>query len=260
MRESDLTKNIATPAVIVAAIRSGGTFLAHCLSNHPQIFCDRAESLHHKSVWCTSVTTNRRHILAALLNQSGYRASMCKLTYSQAFHDEIWPWLLKRKPYVIWLYRTNLLRQAVSVYLNQQTRQAGALQHPQHSFEEVEAVRVSIEPTLFLKYVRGLAQQNRQAQTRVSSFEHVLTLTYDQVSGGEGLTARKLPPSTGRMVCEFLGVSHSASSLQAMACDLKRINPYPLREMIANWGEVERAILASEFSPMLDDEAIWPTQ
>ena len=49
--QNDRTKNLARPAVVIASVRSGGTYLAHCLSNHPQVFCDRGESLHHDSLW-----------------------------------------------------------------------------------------------------------------------------------------------------------------------------------------------------------------
>ncbi len=40
-----------------------------------------------------------------------------------------------------------------------------------------------------------------------------------------------------------------------MTCDLKRINPQPLGEIILNWAEVRPAIAASEFSACLKQEA-----
>jgi len=41
IRDNDQTKGMAQGAVIIAAIRSGGTFLTHCLSSHSMIHCDR---------------------------------------------------------------------------------------------------------------------------------------------------------------------------------------------------------------------------
>ena len=69
--ENDETKYLARPAVLIASVRSGGTFLAHCLSNHPQIFCDRGESLHYRSLWHTHLTTNRAKLIYCLTHMLG---------------------------------------------------------------------------------------------------------------------------------------------------------------------------------------------
>jgi len=252
IRDNDQTKNMATPAIIVAAIRSGGTFLTHCLSNHRQIYCDRAESLHHLSVWCTTLNPDRRHLLAALTNQSGYQVSMCRLTYIQAFHSEIWTWIVKRQPRVIWLYRDNILRQAISVHLNRMVRDAGKIKRPAHTFDDPKPITVKIAPALFLKYCRGLAERNRMAEKRLAKVEHVYRVTYADVIGGENAVADRLPLNTTKTLCEFLGVRY-----ELLKADLRRVNPFPLRELIGNWTEVEAAIRASEFAEMLEDEKLW---
>jgi hypothetical protein len=248
-RDNDHTKNMAQGALIVAAIRSGGTFLAHCLSNHSQIYCDRAESLHHRSVWCTALKADRRHLLAALLNQSGYRVSMCKLTYVQAFKEGTWGWIIKRQPRVIWLYRENVLRQALSVYLNRQVRQAGVLKRPQHTFRDAKPITVEVEPRRFVRLARSLNVCDKEAKARLAALREVLPLTYVEVVGGENAKADRLPLATTKRVCEFLGVGY-----ELLRCELKRVNPFPMHEMIGNWRDVRKAIKGSEFADLLEAE------
>lgn len=245
MPDNNQIKGIARPAVIVAAIRSGGTFLAHCLSNHPQIFCERGEPMHHRSIWCTSLHPNRRELLAALLNQTGYPVSACKLTYVQAFHRHIWPWLETRRPHVIWLRRENTLRQAVSALLNARSR-SGALKLPQHSFERPNAVRVEIAPESVLAMARKLASRDQWAQERLSGWS-VLPLSYEGLTGGREAVA--LPADVQGAICTFLGVRN-----EAMGADLVKINRAPLREILGNWTEVRAVVRRSEFAKWLEAE------
>lgn len=251
-RQNDQTQNMARPAVIIAAIRSGGTFLSHCLSNHPQIFCDRGEPLHHDSVWVSNLHPDRRHLLAAILNQTGYEVSMCKLTYAQAFHPHIWPWLAKRQPAVIWLTRENLIRQAVSVLINRQARRQGGIKRPQHTFQELRPVQVELAPEQVLAKARELRSHDNQARQRLAGFKAVLPLTYNQIIGGEGESAIRLPVRTTTRLCEFLDVRR-----ETLRSDLKRVNPFALRTLLANWRQVTAAVQASEFAACLIDEGVW---
>lgn len=251
IHENDETRDIARPAIIVAAIRSGGTFLSHCLSNHTQIFCDRSEPLHHRSVWYQGMNPDRQNLLAALLNQTGYLVSMCKLTYIQALEANVMKWLVAKQPMVIWLYRENLLRQAISVHLNWVARRDG-MDHPQHSFRYSKPVKIDVDPGLFLKYMRGLNEQNERMKAALVQYKQVYVLTYADVVGGEGKTTYLLPPKTADDLCKFLGVRS-----ECLSCDLRPINPYPLRELIGNWTEVERAVKASPFADQLEKDPTW---
>lgn len=251
IRENNQMRDMATPVVIVAAIRSGGTFLAHCLSNHPQVFCDRGEPLHHRSVWCNELHPNRRHLLAVLLNQTGYYVSMCKLTYMQAFHRDIWPWLEAHRPRAIWLRRENHVRQAVSVLINKAAR-AGQLKRPQHTFAPTKPVSVELAPALVLKAARGLSAVDRRARKQLAKLGEAYPLTYADVVGGEHMKAERLPTWTAMKLCSWLGVRHTR-----LYCDLQRVNPYPLRKMLSNWAEVEMMVRESEFADCLEDELAW---
>jgi len=238
--ENDETKHIARPAVIVASIRSGGTFLAHCLSNHPQIFCDRGESLHHTSLWHSHLTTNRAKVLFCLTHMHGYQVSMVKLLYQQAFLVEVWDYI--RELPIIWLRRENTIRQAVSVILNKMARR-GRIEHPQHTFGKVDPVRVELEPQRVLNAARNLLVHDRRAKELLDLL-NTLELIYEEIVG-PGST---LADGVARRICEFLGVRSPRCPL---SCDLTRINPRPLEEMIRNWDEVRAAIEASEFAACL---------
>jgi hypothetical protein len=245
--ENDRTQGMSRPAVIIAAIRSGGTFLAHCLSNHSQIFCERGEPLHHGSVWHRTMKPDRQRLLAALLDQTGYQVSVCKLVYVQAFHRDIWPWLEKRRPMVIWLRRENAIRQAVSMLINKRARH-GKITQAQHSFTAGHPVRAELAPDQVLRAARGLQERDLWAIKRLAGWK-TLELTYAQVVGGEGTMASSMPDETCERVCTFLGVR-----MEALGCDLQRVNPYPLSKMLSNWPAVRRAIKGSEFAEMLADE------
>lgn len=245
MPDNNPIKGMARGAVIVAAIRSGGTFLAHCLSNHPQIFCERGEPVHHRSVWCTILDPNRCELLAALLNQTGYQVSACKLTYVQAFHRNIWPWLEQQRPRVIWLHRENVLRQSVSVLLNIRSRD-GAIKLPQHAFERPKSVRVAIEPESVLTMARTLIDRDTMARKRLKGLT-LLPLTYEDITGGGEVAT--LPPAVRDRLCTFLGVR-----VEEMGTDLMKINWAPLKEILTNWSDVHSAVEQSEFARWLERE------
>jgi len=80
--DNDPTKRIAKPFIILANVRTGGTFLAHCLSNHPEIHCDRGETIHHGSIWRKRATaTPFADLFYLLLRQEGYHASGFRMIY-----------------------------------------------------------------------------------------------------------------------------------------------------------------------------------
>lgn len=238
--ENDETKHLARPALIVASLRSGGTFLAHCLSNHPQIFCDRGESLHYRSVWHTHLTTNRPELIYCLTHMQGYQVSMCKLIYQQAFLREVWDYI--REVPIIWLRRENTIRQAVSVLLNQMARR-GKIQRPQHTFGRVEPICVDLKPEWVLKTARVLLERDRKAERRMGPL-NPLALTYEEIVG----SGSTLADESAQKICEFLQVQY----IPGLACELTRINPQSLAEMITNWEVVRKAIEASEFAHCLE--------
>ena len=248
MIENDQTKNMARPFVVIAAVRSGGTFLAHCLSSHPAVFCDRGESLHQSSVWFTQIQTTRPILLHCLTHMAGYQASGCKALYHQAFKEDVWTYLLKQQPATIWIRRENLIRQAVSVILNKLARK-GAIARPQHSFQDVAPARITLNPGHVLGQARNLRSLDEFAAGRMTQMKQVLALTYAQIVGGERQYAQALPDQATATLGAFLGVN-----FRVLRCDLTPINGARLSETLENWPEVRAAIRDSEFASLLSDE------
>jgi len=245
-RENDLTKSIARPAVVIAGVRSGGTYLAHCLSSHPQIFCDRGESLHHNSLWFTYLKVKPEALLHCLLHMQGYHVSVVKLLYSQAFKGSTWAYLKRYRPTVLWLRRENVIRQSVSLLINRAAR-GGKIKRPQHTFEETGPLTIGLSADAILKQARGLRERDERAEQMLSVFPRVLKLTYAQIitPGAPG----SIPHNTTTRICQFLGVRD-----EPLRCDLVRVNPQPLAELIRDWEHVETELRASEFGTLLEDD------
>lgn len=248
MIENDATRNAATPAVVIAGARTGGTFLAHCLSNHSQVFFDRGESLHHGSIWHRTVTLNRVKLLECLLHMPGYRVSGCKMLYQQAFKCEVWQHLMRVQPRVIWLVRENVIRQAVSLLIQQQARR-GVVKRPAHSFEPPPALKITLPAEAVLKTTRRLVELDKHVARAVGNLRDVMRLSYEQITGGQD-EATRLPPRVGKAICGFFGVHY-----EPMGCELRRINGAPLRETLSNWPDIEAMFSASEFAAQLECEA-----
>jgi hypothetical protein len=248
MIENDETRNAATPAVVIAGARTGGTFLAHCLSTHSQIFFDRSESLHHGSIWHRNLALNRIKLLDVLLHMPGYRVSGCKLLYQQAFKCEVWQHLIMRaRPRAIWLVRENVIRQAISLLVQQQARR-GQARRPAHSFETPPPLRIELPPEAVLRTARRLVELDKTVAAAIGQLDDVIKLTYEQVTGGV-VEATRLPTRIGKIICEFFGVRY-----EPMSCELRRVNGSPLREALTNWPDIEAMFSASEFAAQLEME------
>ena len=247
--ENDPTLNMAQPALIITAPRTGATFLAHCLSNHSQVFCDRGEPLHHNSPWGRHLPGQHLAFIECLTHMVGYRVSMCKLLYRQAFDPGVWPYLVSRQPRVIHLTRANRIRQAVSLLLNTRARM-GEIEWPQHTFESVAPRATTLPAEAVLNMARDLEGQERQATETLQAIADVMLISYGELMGGERGQAESLSQEVGRRICHFLGVLP-----EPLGCDLRRVNSRPLQEMLVNWPELGAAIAASEFADHLEDES-----
>jgi len=144
---------------------------------------------------------------------------------------------------VIWLRRENTIRQAVSYILNQMARR-GKIQRPQHTFGRVGMICVELAPERVLCVARVLLEQDQWVRKRLKPLSP-LALTYEEIVG----PASTLADEAGKRICAFLGVRYIA-----LGCELTRINPQPLAEMIENWEAMRGAIEGSEFAHCLRDE------
>ena len=251
--DNDETKHIAQRFIIVAQKRSGGTYLTHCLSNHPQVFCDRGESVHHASVWRRG-RVPADAVYKILTDQEGYRASGFRMVYSQAFDVELWKLTQALKPKVIWLTRENKLRQAVSILVNQKIRKGRAEYFPVHTLEETgKPPRYTIQPHVIIDAIGGIIAEDKRAIKRISAAQlDYLPLTYGEMVGGEGVTEPCMHDDAAVKACEFLGVNRLS-----LCCELKRVHSHPLRAMLANWDAIESALMETPYKRWLADEGRW---
>jgi hypothetical protein len=237
------------PAVLVAASRSGSTFLLHCLDSHPQIGCERVEPLCPKRVWRT-MGMDRHDLMRVFWQRPGYRVSMFKLSYRQ-FRWAKPPIFKEYKPLILHLYRGNVLRVVVSSIINT-AAVAGELAYPIHSFEEAtKPTRLKLDPADFLARCRKYTGNVEKMIAELSALElPVLHLTYEDLIGYAGGLMTTLDRMATFRICDFLQVR-----VTQMISETKRVNPWPLAEIVKNWGEVEAAIRKNgEFVECLEDE------
>jgi len=103
---------------------------------------------------------------------------------------------------------------------------------------------------MVLRIARARVRTTMKLSKRYRAFfADVLELSYAEIVGGEGMVAEAIPKATTRRICEFLEVPGAV-----MGCRLKPLNPQPLREILVNWPEVEKAIVASKLAWCLEDE------
>ena len=235
----------ADPAMIIAHTRSGGTFLATGLSNHPQIFCPRGEPLLRGMEWGEALgDVSDTEILDCITSAALYKIGMCKITYRQVT-EKIVEYLRELGAPVLHLVRENYLRVAVSQIITGRVC-SGGLDHKAHSFDVLDAPRVNIDPERVLQRCADMDQRVRGMRETLDGLR-VLPLTYSQLVGGEGREAQEIKCGDG--ICDFLGVDRYPMPVQ-----LRRVNRYSLGAMIENWGEVRRAVKKSQWAMFLDGE------
>ena len=235
--DNDETKGLARPFLILAHVRTGGTFLAHALSNHPQIYCDRGETLHHLSAW-RGAGIQLKAILATIWSQDGYHAAGFRAIYRQAFHPRVWPFILEAKPHIIHLTRENVTRQGVSFGYQQLVRQGKLPYHPVHSFAERAPQPVKADPKEIVGYALKVRKEMAINAKRVKSYRGpVLQVTYERMTGG---CDAWLEPDVGMDIENFLGVEH-----RILWVSLRRDFPAPMAAWFTNWAEIRAALKAA---------------
>lgn len=252
--DNDPIKSKAKPFLIIAGVRCGGTFLAHALSNHSQVFCDRGETMHQHYIWRKEASMSHLELLHILTHQEGYLASGFRMVHSQAFHKQVWQAIVKMKPKVIHLSRANVLRQAVSFCFHQEVRKGRAAYYPVHVFrQQSPPTPVTIAPDTILHFCRQFVNARAFAAQRFRKAAlDTLPVEYAEMFGGEGMSRHCAIKSISDAICAFLGVR-----LTFLCSDLKRVHQHPLRMMLANWREVRAAVAAGPWAKWLEHEAQW---
>jgi LPS sulfotransferase NodH len=231
--------------VILAEARSGGTFLATCLSNHPRIFCTRGEPLHQNSHWRTAAPDEIER-LKLITNQIHYDVAGCKLMRNHFERANVFAWLCQVQPKVLYIWREDYVAQALSWAANEVHRANPKLGIPTHIYEPWDPVPIEIPPERVVFYITRLQQNygltgdkkgSHQAFLGRGKFK-VLELTYEQITGGGEATG--ITGAVADEICDFLDVPR----MDLPGGGLRRSHPRPWNEYVTNWAEVERAIAA----------------
>jgi hypothetical protein len=233
--DNDETKGLAVPFLVLAHVRTGGTFCCHALSNHALVFCDREETVHHLSTWRKVGDMKPGRILRVLWSLAGYRATGVRMIYTQAFHPRVWPVIEEVQPRIIHLRRRSLIRQGLSQAYQQAVRAGMLAYHPVHSFEEKKPPAATINPKFAAYWVRKIEKENKRGLERMAAYSGaVLDVFYeDMVAVAETGSADRMEEETMKGICEFLGVEPAP-----LRVDLRRDFPVPTRELFVNWEEV----------------------
>lgn len=238
--DNDQTKGLAQPFLILAHVRTGGTFLAHALSSHPQIYCDRGETLHHLSAWRKAGIPAVKTV-KAIWNQDGYFAAGFRAIYRQAFHEQIWPLVLERKPKIIHLTRRNITRQGVSFGYQQLVRQGVIPFHPVHTFETRKVVSVKVNPAVIVKYAEKVRAEIIQARNKFASYPgQILTVSYEAMTGE--CNTSYVSDKTCESLLDFLGVQK-----RPLSVELRRDFDAPMSAWFANWQAIKGALEKAGF-------------
>jgi len=238
--DNDRTKGLALPFLILAHVRTGGTFCAHALSNHPQIYCDRGETLHHLSAWRMAHVPVEQ-ILEAIWHQDGYMAAGWRAIYRQAFHPRVWPLVVEARPRIIHLTRANVTRQAVSFGYQHLVRQGALPYYPVHSFHTHTRRPVAVEPAVIVGYAQKVAREMREGRKRLAAFPgDVLEVTYEEMVGNGAATEMAAPVAD--RIERYLNVRPAPLPVD-LVCDFDA----PMAEWFSNWGAIRSALQAAGF-------------
>ncbi len=218
---------MTTKALLVADVRTGGTYLCCALSNQPQIFCVREEPFHKSSVW-KKVPWDRR--LMTIFNQKFYDVAMCKITPSQLGNLKLAQFLIHLKPKIIYLTRNKVTEQAASDLINNMRLKG----HPTHTFSTANPPKVTLDPKQFVKRYNGILKRRKVAEAFLKdakrfSGDLIYYIPY------ENMLAQ--PDYTMKGICNFLGVKPFA-----FVSRMKKVHSVPYAEFVTNWDELIRSV------------------
>lgn len=226
--------------LLVYMQRSGSTFLAHCLDSHPDIGAERGEPLHPEHTWRRFLPdVNEETLLDLVLRRPGYKVTVARANYRHTM--EIPTGFLRDLDGLIFLYRENVVRNMISSHINARGIKAV------HAFEPQPVERIHIDPNDFLRGCRRSDAKQAETLAWLEQFPcPFLVTTYAAITGGEGIDAGGVAEPEGARLCEFLGVES-----RPLVCSLRKINPQPAVELVANWPDVKAVLLESEYRECL---------
>lgn len=239
-------------AIILTNYRTGGSWLSLCLDSHPLIFCARMEPLSVNSVWAALQVQgfDKVAILKSLFDHRLCRVAMLKIVYRQA-GPKVWKYLVARKAKVVHLVRNNELRAACShMYFIRFRRGEIDKDRKLHNFDIKNIPKpdpIKLDPHEVLQMCRARAKQRKKTLKQLEKHGlPMVRVVYEELTNdGE---AEEVPEKTAQVLCRFLRVPH----FPLRAPFMRRVNPFPLKNLIRNWMEFKNVIQETEFGQWLE--------
>ena len=250
--------NPETRCVLVAASRSGSTFLQTALSNHTEIGCDRYEPLAAGSPYLTYLVppSDEWSLCHALLARPGYKATVIKLSYRQFRNHGARRFLQGiGATHIIHLTRDNPLRIVFSAFVNTHVPGTPSLAYT----ASVSPDRVTIPTVVFIeqcdRYLENVAAMRDELTTcRLP----LLTLTYEMITYdalSPAVNTNRVVHATAMTICTFLRVID-----EGLFGITVRQHPGPLSLYIENWSEVSGALQVTPYAHYLEKELNYETE
>lgn len=227
---------------IFAQGRTGSSLLRSLLNTHPEITCV-GEVLGPDPV-LFPVRFVERHARLTDTPAFGFKVKIYQLTRHQGLADpaRFLTALTRRGYHLLYLHRRNVLRQAIS---NSFALAAGRYHLRAGEKPDVRAIRV--DPDRILEVMNRRQEHTELERSVLGDVDaHTLDLAYE-----DHLLDPSSHQSTVDTIVSFLGLSASVE----VTTRFQRIVTGALRERIANFDEVERALAGTPFADMVDDPA-----
>lgn len=251
--------NDPRPFIVLAARRSGTTFLLSYLDSHPDVVCHkRAFDVVARLHWLRAEDPRSRYrafrrgeprgrmrgwfrpresvarFVAQLCGESPDASAVgIRLSYEQAArYPRVLRWAAREGVPVIHLVRENALKTLVS----RATSQARRLRHTR---AEVETVRIAIPAAALPRRLRALSGEIERMRRKLAA-NRGLELHYERLIAD--------PERETRRILDFLGIERRAP----LKSPYRKINPESLAEVVENYAEVCEALAGTPWEGWLD--------
>jgi len=170
----------------------------------------------------------------------GFDLKIPQIQETPVLHSVIW----RERASVLHLVRENTLRTVVSRRIMQERMSQGDTSV--HRSYTPDPITVHLEPGRVIVELKGLQETDNIIRQKYEDSARCpyLRVRYEDLSGPDG------PDAVLNQVCNFLGVTPFEQQPQS---ELKRQNPAPVRELITNINEIERALQGTPYEPMLNE-------
>jgi len=248
------SKNRKTNVFMLHTGRVGSTVLADLLNQHSKIHWDgefyikkdkkHLNFIHKNSITFLKIKANQR-----IIESYGFevKSSPKQIYGTNSINLNLDEFLEKIQEinfkHFILLERKNYLKQFISFKFAKKTK----ILHTKQKTEKLNTLLINVENCLWFKEEKNLIKHfeyldnfYENTKNKIKNKKH-LFLTYED-------DILKNPTIAYKKTCDLLGLEH-----QNPKVNLKRTNPFPLKDVIENYIEVEEYLKGTKYEWMLYD-------